>query len=239
MPTPLEERAPQAPTLMRTDSSAQQPTIEPTSERIAPREFGASPIAGAPVMTLPATGAVLGSPPAQPAEAPRSLEVDRRAIAAAVLIVIGLLLLIGNLSTSTLVGLLILPSLGAIFLAWGFLARLTGPLIPGGILAGLGLGVLVQQLFLTADAPVGGAVVVMGLGLGFLVITPLVFLVTGKRCWWPLIPGGILAIIGIALLLGSAGLAFLRVLGQLWPVILIAVGVYLLWRATDRRGART
>lgn len=196
-------------------------------------------------MTTPATDAVLGgppappAPPARPAEAPRSLEVDRRAIAAVVLIVIGLLLLIGNLSRSTLIGLLILPSLGAIFLAWGFLARLAGPLIPGGILFGLGLGVLVQQLFLTANASVGGAVVVMGLGLGFLVITLLVFLVTGERCWWPLIPGGILAIIGIALLLGSAGLAFLRVLGQLWPVILIAVGAYLLWRATDRRGART
>jgi hypothetical protein len=55
--------------------------------------------------------------------------------------------------------------------------------------------------------------------------------------WWPLIPGGILALVGGALLLGDAGLTFLTIVGQFWPLALVAAGLYLLWRAASRRGA--
>ncbi len=195
---------------------------------------------GPPTSMPPLTGGSggLGAPSSAPRRAlGMDRQMDRRAIAAVVLIVIGLLLLIDNLSASTMIGLLILPSLGAIFLTWGILARLVGPLIPGGILTGLGVGIVLQRLWFTADTPAAGGVIVLGLGLGFLVITPLALAVTGERChWWPLIPGSILSIIGVALLLGNLGVMFLTILGQFWPLILIVVGVYLLWRATNRRG---
>jgi hypothetical protein len=46
--------------------------------------------------------------------------------------------------------------------------------------------------------------------------------------WLLLIPGGILAAIGAILLLGGYGLQLLTLIGVAWPLILVAIGVYLL-----------
>jgi hypothetical protein len=54
----------------------------------------------------------------------------------------------------------------------------------------------------------------------------LVVYVVDRDQWWALIPGGIMATIGLFLLIGALtrGFAF-------WPVILIALGVWLIYRA--------
>ncbi len=185
----------------------------------------------------------------QPVETPRREEdkpglqpdsarkyIDRGAIGL-VLVAIGLMALAGNIWPSNLWGMITLPALGVIFLVWGFLRPSAGPMIPGGILTGLGLGVVAQQtLFLGANEEARGAVVVLGLALGFLAIMPLAILVEGHTHWWPAIPGGILLVVSLALLAGPGGVTVLQALGYLWPVALIAVGGYLLWMMYRSRG---
>lgn len=153
------------------------------------------------------------------------------AIAGAILVAIGLIVLAANVWHSDILGLLVLPALGIVFLAGAFVGRISGLLIPGGILTGLGLGTLAQQtLFASASGEVRGGIVVLGLALGFLAIMPLMQIMERRFYWWPAIPGGILLIVGTALLAGPGGTAFLQVLGTLWPLALIAVGAYLLYR---------
>jgi hypothetical protein len=103
--------------------------------------------------------------------------------------------------------------------------RRYGLLIPAGILTGLGLGILLE------DFHVQGEPVVLGLGLGFLAIYVADFLTSGARTpgrWWPLIPGAVLTVIaGAESTFGPEG-ARLIALG--WPILLIAVGAWLLLR---------
>ena len=59
-------------------------------------------------------------------------------IAGVALIAIGLLALLSQLVDLQNFGLLVLPTLALIFLAWGLITRTFGLIIPGGILAGIG-----------------------------------------------------------------------------------------------------
>jgi hypothetical protein len=117
-------------------------------------------------------------------------------------------------------------------LAYGF-TREYGFLVPGGIMAGLGLGIVWE----TNVGSAGGSVV-LGLGLGFLAIFVVDLLMKHTDApWWPLIPGGILATIGLLIESGEEGV--LADLTWLWPVLLIGAGVVLLLtQLTHRRGAR-
>jgi hypothetical protein len=69
---------------------------------------------------------------------------------------------------------------------------------------------------------------VLGLGLGFIAIWVIALLLEGARDRvWPLIPGGILAVVGGALLIGREAVDLL----DYWGVVVIAIGLLLLWRA--------
>lgn len=105
-----------------------------------------------------------------------------------------------------------------------------GYLVPGGILTGLGAGIALQEAFALADHSSGG-VIVLGLGLGFLsiwLIGQIVDVARGQ--WWPLVPGGILAVVGGALLIGGDAV---RVLDY-WGVVLVLIGLVVLVRAFSR-----
>jgi len=97
-------------------------------------------------------------------------------------------------------------------------------IIPGGILGSLALGIAVEP-FVHGDAFVG--IFFTGMALTFL----LVYLLptVGEKMAWALIPAGIL---------GAMGLIFLsvatRLMGILWPLLLIGVGAYVLLRALRR-----
>ncbi|MGZ3599217.1 MAG: hypothetical protein ACXWQ5_05835 [Ktedonobacterales bacterium] len=167
------------------------------------------------------------------------------AIVGAILVIIGLIALAANVWHTDILGLLVLPALGIVFLVGAFVGRISGLVIPGSILTGLGLGTLAQQtLFASASGDTRGGIVVLGLALGFLAIMPLMQLMERRVYWWPAIPGGILLLVGIGLLAGPAGASFLQALGTLWPLALIAVGAYLLFRVyrrprRDRHGLPT
>ena len=106
-----------------------------------------------------------------------------------------------------------------------YLPAMRHPLI-NGVRLGLGvalIGALLAETRLSSS------------GIGFLIITPLALLVARQRVYWPLIPAVILGAVGVAILAGGVALQVVQDVGMFWPVILIAAGVYVLWRAGFRR----
>jgi len=120
--------------------------------------------------------------------------------------------------------------LGLIFTLAGILKRSAGLLIPGGIISGVGLGIVVTQNGLLAPMGTldGGAVMLLSMALGWLTIPVLSKLFTDETQIWPVFPGGALLIIGSLILMGTNGLKALEILGSYWPVILILIGVSVL-----------
>lgn len=153
-----------------------------------------------------------------------------RIVGGIALIVFGLIALAAQfVDLGEALGLLIVPTLGVIFLAWGLLTRQSGLLIPGGILSGIGAGtLLITGPFETASGDVQGGVFMLAFALGWFLIPILSILFTNDSHWWAVIPGGIMAVIGGGLLFGGVALTVLEFLGNIWPVFLILGGLYLL-----------
>jgi hypothetical protein len=138
--------------------------------------------------------------------------------AGAILILIGLVLLalqflegFGEAVLFVLIG-------GGLIAAYLY-SRAYGFLIPGGILLGLGLGQIGESSLLEF-----GEFGSIGLGLGFCSIYLIQLIVEGRAHWWPLIPGLILIVTGVAA--GSENLQRLLEVG--WPLILVAIGLAIL-----------
>jgi hypothetical protein len=114
---------------------------------------------------------------------------------------------------------LFLILLGLVFLIPYALTRSYGLLVPGCIVAGVGLGLAFDR------PPLGTAIAVpLGLGLGFIAIFVLQLIVARQSHWWPLIPGGLLVLVGIA-----EGVPQAQVLIEKgWPLILVLVGLLIL-----------
>ncbi len=152
-----------------------------------------------------------------------------RLIPGLILIALGILFLIAQYFEAP--GLILL-FLGLVFLIPYIMTRSYGLLIPGCILAGLGVGILFQRALARGDITV-----LLGLGLGFIAIFVVQLIVVGKSHWWPLVPGGILVLLGLAEAVPQ-GQALLE---KGWPIILILIGLIILggsvWRAGDARGA--
>lgn len=155
-----------------------------------------------------------------------------RMIGGIALIALGLLALVGQFVDMEWLGLLFLPVLGAIFLAWGILTRQSGLLIPGGILSGIGLGTLLiaGPFFNNLSGEAEGGIFMLAFAAGWVLIPIVSSIFTGDNHWWALIPAAIMALIGGGLLLGGAALTVLEWLGKIWPVFLILGGLYLILR---------
>jgi hypothetical protein len=115
--------------------------------------------------------------------------------------------------------------LGLIFLVPYFLTRGYGLLIPGCILAGMGLGLIFETSEeMSVTFPIG-------LGLGFIAIFVIQLLVAGHSHWWPLVPGVALVLTGLAESLPQAQTLFEKG----WPLLLILIGLAILlgqfWRS--------
>ncbi|MEZ4518873.1 MAG: hypothetical protein R3C44_19325 [Chloroflexota bacterium] len=129
-------------------------------------------------------------------------------------------------------GTLIVLGLGLAFLLAGIVTREFGFLIPGGILTGIGAGLALligpwQGVF---DADGGGLFLIAFAG-GWFLITLMGLLVTRQFHWWPLIPGTIIGLVGLAIVFGGALWTILEWLGALWPLALIAAGILVLFKA--------
>lgn len=124
----------------------------------------------------------------------------------------------------------VLVLLGCILLAISALRGFSGPLLPGGILTGLGIALLLEPS-LEGAMPAWG-VVVLGLGLAFLFVAAVDAMKKRERRPSPLVPGVILTALGI-LSLAYASLPrrwMLELhLARAWPwAILIAGGILIL-----------
>lgn len=159
---------------------------------------------------------------------PESHLNDRWA-AGIVLIGVGVLVLLVNLVKSETLALLVLPLLGIAFLVWAFLSRRFPLIVPGSVLLGLGVGVVLSTQVTTLANEAKGGIVVLGLAAGFLAIALLAPLFEKVRAWWALVPAAILAVVGVPLMMGDQGIRFLEVVGQWWPLILVAFGLYVLF----------
>lgn len=155
---------------------------------------------------------------------PVTAKQERPWIFGAVLIVVGALLLLAQFVQDA--GWLVLGGLAVVFLAVYAWTRQPGWAIPGMILGGLAVGVGLQSY----GYDMNDSVVVLGLAGGFLAIA-ILFYATGTfrgtaGQWWPVIPGGILAMVGIAQAVG--GTAAGDLVERYWPLVLIAVGILVL-----------
>lgn len=129
-------------------------------------------------------------------------------------------------------GLLFLPAMGLGFIVWSLVSRNIGLLIPGGILSGIGLGtVLMESRWITRLELVDdGGVFLVSFALGWFLITLLSIVAFQKPMLWPMIPGGILGFIGLSQLINEGWLDIFSGIGNFWPLILVAVGAYILWK---------
>jgi hypothetical protein len=155
--------------------------------------------------------------------------LSKQIVTGLILIAIGAAFLLSQILKIEWQGYLIMGGLSTIFLAGGLLTRNEGWLIPGGILGGIALGSWGMQLPLLAEVNEGG-IFMASFAAGWAVVV-LSSLLIGKPQWWALIPGGIMAVIGVGLLAGGVALTLLEFAGKFgWPLILIIVGAYVIFR---------
>jgi len=147
-------------------------------------------------------------------------------LGAALLIVLGVVGLIANLSGIKDFGFAIPLAVGAAFMAAFLVSHRYGFLVPGAILTGVGSGLVLAWALGASD---NGPYVVLCGGLGFLLIY-LLDMVVGRTMhrWWPLIPGTVMVLSAGAT--ASQSEAFMAQV-RIWsPLLLVALGVGILLR---------
>ncbi|MBI3914250.1 MAG: hypothetical protein HY327_08725 [Chloroflexi bacterium] len=156
---------------------------------------------------------------------------QEQVIGGAVLVIIGVLLLLGQLVPSAPFAGFFMLAIGALMLSAGIVTRMNGWLIPGGILSGIGLGVaLMESVYAGAPSDFKGGIFLLAFAFGWALITILSALVTRRTIYWSLVVGAILATIGGALVIGGAALDALNALEKVWPLFLIAAGAWVIWK---------
>ncbi len=141
---------------------------------------------------------------------------------------VAIVFIVGDLSILSF-SLAISLALGIVFLIWGFFKKAIGLFIPGLLLITIGIGVY------NGWATVGDVngmrdtgIMLVWFSLGWILITICSRVFYKKFVWWPLIPGGILAMVGSGLYIGgnpSNALGFLQNTGSIGLVLL---GLYLI-----------
>lgn len=147
---------------------------------------------------------------------------QRSSVVGIILIMLGALFLIGQWSGVGGEGVVAL--IGMAFLAAYAFTRQYGFLVPGGIMTGLGTGIIYETRMSAQGAPV-----LLGLGFGFLSVY-VIGRMRGRMTadWWPLIPGGVLTLIGLLQAADQSGT--FGAVARWWPAVLIIIGLYLIYR---------
>jgi hypothetical protein len=154
------------------------------------------------------------------------IRYDGRIVIGVVLIAIGLSLLATDVLA--LGDGVVIVSIGAVLLAAYALTRRYGFLVPGMILVGAGIGTGVQD----AGYDESGGFVAVYAGAGFLGIWVLDLFARGPSRWWPLVPGSILLLFGVATV--TKGTPAGALVEQLWPLALVAAGIVIVASAALR-----
>jgi hypothetical protein len=153
--------------------------------------------------------------------------IHRDWIAGTMLVVAGLFILGNRLFPDLLP---VMPLIvGLLFLALFFLTRSAASAVVGSVLVGVGIGVLVVK---GSDPDVGTGGFLISLAGGFFLawILGLMFAIRSLR-WWPLVPGFVLLALGAIVTSGHMGQDVINAAADWWPVLLVLMGVFLLYRA--------
>lgn len=160
----------------------------------------------------------------------RTSDREGRLWLGAVLVAIGVLFLLGQYVPD--LGRYVPLLVGLALLGVFFATRAYGFLVPGGIVTGVGTGIVLAEA-----VPGAGGLFLVSLGAGFALIWVLGSLLRlPENHWWPLVPGAIVATIGLVDLAGEQG-QLREALRIGWPLLLIAIGAIVIVRA--RSGRRT
>lgn len=126
--------------------------------------------------------------------------------------------------------------IGLVFLVVGIYTRLIGLIIPGCLVVTIGPG-----LFLAWGNPAAHnglaqtGVMLVCFAFGWVLITVFSRIMLEKFIWWPLIPGGILGMVGWGLYIGGNPGNAISFIGNTGSIALIIMGLYLVLL---RRGIR-
>jgi hypothetical protein len=115
-------------------------------------------------------------------------------------------------------------------LIWGAISHNAMRIIPGGIITGTGLAIVAQTgpWNSALSDPARTGLFLICFSLGWFLITLLSGLATSRTLWWPIVPGFVMAITGIAFWLATG---WVEVLSSLvWPILLVTIGVFLIIR---------
>lgn len=118
---------------------------------------------------------------------------------------------------------------GLSLLVWGVARRLFGLIIPGGLLCGIGPGIHLAWGGSAQPNPLaqtGLMLVWFAFGWGLVILFSRV--VNQGFTWWPLIPGGVLAVTGWGLYIGGNPGGAASFIGNTGSIGLIIFGLYLL-----------
>lgn len=148
-------------------------------------------------------------------------------MAGLVIAALGLFFLAGQLEPD--IGRFVVLFIGLALLAVFVVRREYGFLVPGSILTGIGIGIAVEP---AVSGQTEGGVMMLALAGGFLGIWVLGSIYRlPQNHWWPLIPGGILTLVGVVQLARADVEGAIR----LWPIVLVVGGALIIGRAFGRR----
>lgn len=119
--------------------------------------------------------------------------------------------------------------LGLVFLLWGITEKNLGLIIPGALIATMATGVYMG--WSKSQQPEGlqeTGTMLVWFALGWMLIVVLSRVVTKQFIWWPLIPGGIMLMVGSGLYIGGNPGNTLDFLGNTGSIGLILFGIYLI-----------
>jgi hypothetical protein len=114
-------------------------------------------------------------------------------------------------------------------LFWGTFNRLFGLIIPGSLLLGIVPGIyLAWGEIIEKSGLAQTGIMLVCFAFGWILITLFSRAITEKIVWWPLIPGGILGMVGWGLYIGGNPGNALSFIGNTGSITLIIFGLYLI-----------
>lgn len=123
----------------------------------------------------------------------------------------------------------ILLGLGIAFLVWAYGTRSAGLAIPGSLLISMAPGILFGWRNFAPDrllVHIGTMLSWFAIGWGLIILFWRV--IKTKFIWWPLIPGGVLSVVGWGLYISQNPGSALYFISNTSAIILIILGIYLL-----------
>lgn len=145
-----------------------------------------------------------------------------------IILSIGLAFLFSDLRVLDFV-LWVVTGTGVVLLIWGIYWHLFGLIIPGSLLITIGPGIFLAwgtRMGQNALAKTGIMLAIFALGWALIVLFSRVL--TAKFVWWPLIPAGILGMVGWGLYIGGDPVNATAFIANTGSIGLIIFGIYLL-----------